>query len=181
MATSIVKTTGKTLKKSAQVKAASKAAKGAGKTVKKSAQVKAVTKAARTAASKVGENTRTGTYLAIGATTATGAYLFGPGDSHGRRARLAGVFRRGKSSDAFNDPALKDKVESIIFRPDGSPKGSVSVSVENGVVILRGTVRDESESKSLEKAAKGVSGVKSVDNLLHAPGEPAPAKSESRG
>jgi osmotically-inducible protein OsmY len=76
----------------------------------------------------------------------------------------------------LNDPALENKVESEIFRDPDAPKGAVSVSVENGIVYLRGQLEHEDQIEKLVEAAGDVSGVRGVENLLHLPGQPAPTK-----
>jgi osmotically-inducible protein OsmY len=167
VATAILKTTGETLKKSAQAKAVTKAAKGTGKTVTKTVKASAAVKAVTKALEKTSERTRNGFLVAAGAITAAGAYLFGPGDSHGRRARLAARFKHGRDAGDLNDPALARKVETEIFRPEDAPKGDVVVNVEYGVVFLRGTV-PEDKIAHLESAARGVDGVRDVENLLQA-------------
>jgi osmotically-inducible protein OsmY len=78
--------------------------------------------------------------------------------------------------ERLNDPALARKVESEIFRDADTPKGEVVVNVEDGVVYLRGQLDDRAEIERLTEAAGQVEGVRGVESLLHAPGEPAPAK-----
>jgi osmotically-inducible protein OsmY len=80
----------------------------------------------------------------------------------------------GKGGEELNDPALARKVETEIFRDAESAKGAVSVSVENGVVYLRGEVSDEDEIRTLGEKAEKVDGIRGVENLLHGPGAPAP-------
>ena len=63
MAPTLVKTTGKTLKKTAQYKAITKTAKGARKTATKAVKGTVVAKAAKKAADNVGERTRKGAAL----------------------------------------------------------------------------------------------------------------------
>lgn len=87
---------------------------------------------------------------------------------------------RAPASERLNDPALQAKVESEIFRPDDAPKDKVSVNVEDGVVYLRGELDDPAAMESLREAAAKVEGVRDVQSLLHAPGEPAPVKDEGR-
>ena len=169
---SIVKTTGKALATSAKVKTATKLAKTTRKTVVKGVKTAAVTKAAKGILSNTGDRTRKGAYLAIGLATAGGGALL-------LRRRRAKGDDPGRSTGDLNDPALARKVESEIFRPSDAPKNTVSVNVEYGVVFLRGTVRDKSQVAELERGARSVDGVKDVQNLLHLPGEPAPAKKES--
>jgi hyperosmotically inducible periplasmic protein len=83
---------------------------------------------------------------------------------------------REDPEERLNDPALARKVESEIFRDSDAPKGDVSVNVEDGVVYLRGQLEDQAQIDRLGEAAREVAGVQGVKNLLHAPGEPAPAK-----
>ena len=84
-----------------------------------------------------------------------------------------------RDSSVSNDPALQAKVESEIFRDADAPKGQVSVNTESGVVYLRGQLDSRDQIESLAEAAGRVEGVRGVENLLHTPGEPAPAKDES--
>ena len=78
----------------------------------------------------------------------------------------------------LNDPSLARKVESEIFRDPEAPKGEVSVSVENGVVFLRGQLEDSGQRQKLAAEAAKVDGVREVQNLLHGPGDQAPAKTD---
>jgi len=91
---------------------------------------------------------------------------------------------RGKAKSTFasspasyDDVTLARKVESEIFRDADAPKGDVLVNAEQGVVFLRGQVKNPDQIKELEKAAQSVDGVKGVETLLHTPGTPAPMKS----
>lgn len=82
----------------------------------------------------------------------------------------------GRDSSELNDPALEAKVESELFRPADAPKGSVDVSVENGVVFLRGEVADRERIESMVEETRAIDGVSRIESLLHLPGEPAPTK-----
>jgi osmotically-inducible protein OsmY len=73
-----------------------------------------------------------------------------------------------------NDATLARKVESEIFRDPDVPKGRIDVNAENGVVILRGEVENDSLIKDLEQKTRSVQGVRDVENLLHTPGTEAP-------
>lgn len=162
MASSMVKSTRKTLNKTVK-----KTVKGtvAAKAVKDTA--KAV-KDARRALGKASGRTKAAGLAAAGVVTTAGTAVL----LRRRRADSAG--------EQLNDPTLARKVESEIFRPAGAPpKSQISVNVEHGVVYLRGQVDDADRAKALEKAARAVDGVKDVQNLLHTPGTPAPAKTES--
>ena len=76
-----------------------------------------------------------------------------------------------------DDVTLARKVETEIFRDADVPKGQINVNAEAGVVYLRGEIDDPDLIKDLESAARKVQGVREVENLLHAPGTPAPTKS----
>ena len=141
--------------------------------------------------------------LLIGAAIgAAAAWFLDPERGGDRRTQALGYARQGKeraaqageslsqavgsdgerapAAERLNDPALQAKVESEIFRPEGAPKGDVSVNVEDGVVYLRGQLDDPGAIQALRDAASKVDGVRRVESLLHGPGEPAPEKDESR-
>lgn len=102
-------------------------------------------------------------------------------DEAARRATYAGTAVKGKATavapgtgrepaeERLNDPALKAKVESEIFRDPDAPKGQVSVSVEEGIVSLRGEVEDPATIEALRDAAAKVDGVRRVESMLHTP------------
>jgi len=106
-----------------------------------------------------------------------------------RLGRGTGSFVVGKASAVKNrssgpkpgmdDQTLKNKVETEIFRPADAPKGSVDVSVVDGVVELRGEVKRPEIKKSLESQVRGIPEVRDVRNLLHLPKTPAPGRTES--
>jgi osmotically-inducible protein OsmY len=77
-----------------------------------------------------------------------------------------------------DDVTLARKVESEIFRSPDVPKGQINVNVEDGVVFLRGELEEPDLIKDLETQARKVQGVLGVENLLHVPGQEAPAKAE---
>jgi osmotically-inducible protein OsmY len=79
-----------------------------------------------------------------------------------------------RPKEQFDDASLAAKVETELFRDADVPKGDINVNAENGVVYLRGQVEDESLIEALGKSAKGIQGVREVENLLHAPGTSAP-------
>jgi len=73
------------------------------------------------------------------------------------------------------DVTLARKVESEIFRDPEVPKGKVNVNAEHGKVVLRGEVDSPELIEELVGKARKVQGVEEVENLLHTPGEQAPA------
>jgi osmotically-inducible protein OsmY len=102
------------------------------------------------------------------------------GQVKGKATEAAPGTGREAAGERLNDPALQAKIESEVFRSADAPKDKVSINVEKGVAYLRGEVADRDTIESLVQAVAKVEGVRGVDNLLHAPGEPAPAKDESR-
>jgi osmotically-inducible protein OsmY len=104
------------------------------------------------------------------------------------RARGAAVYAGGLKEKATHlseqekpqpdDVTLTRKVETEIFRDADVPKGQINVNTEDGVVYLRGEVKQPDLIKDLEEKARNVQGVLAVENLLHAPGQEAPAKRE---
>jgi hypothetical protein len=83
----------------------------------------------------------------------------------------ASALRDGGATD---DVTLARKVETEIFRDADSPKGAVDVNVQDGVVQLRGELEPPELIEELVEKARKVDGVRGVENLLHAPGTPAP-------
>ena len=84
------------------------------------------------------------------------------------------VHMKDEAKPEPDDVTLARKVETEIFRDADVPKGNINVNAEGGRVFLRGEVQDPSMIEDLEKAARKVQGVRDVENLLHAPGAPAP-------
>jgi hypothetical protein len=149
--------------------------------------------------------------LAAGVAGAVGEYFLDPQSGRRRRAvaadRIGGFLRRRKADaerqgryaagvakgtverarpserrpEDLNDPALEAKVESEIFRGADAPKDKVSVSVEEGVVYLRGELKTRKAAEELARSARAVEGVDKVVNLLHRPGEEAPSKANGHG
>jgi osmotically-inducible protein OsmY len=124
-------------------------------------------------------------YMATGALI---AYFFDPQSGSQRRAavrdRISGRARmkaesmgQPVSAEARPDDAtLARNVETEIFRDADIPKGRINVNAENGKVVLRGEVEQPELIKDLEQRTKKVQGVEEVENLLHVPGTPVPAK-----
>ena len=115
-------------------------------------------------ADKAGKYARQGGGSVQGAAQAAGAQVKGVAS----KAQSAAT---GGESAPGDDNTLKAKVETEIFRDADAPKGSVDVSVANGVVELRGQVDDRSQIEALELKTRMVRGVRDVRNLLHLPGE----------
>jgi osmotically-inducible protein OsmY len=144
-------------------------------------------------------------FALAGAIGAALAYFFDPDngrrrrkiavDKAGKLVRKAGQQAQGAAAQAQglkekathlseqekpqpDDVTLARKVESEIFRDADVPKGQINVNVEDGVVYLRGELEQPDLIDDLEAQARKVQGVLGVENLLHVPGEEAPAKAE---
>jgi osmotically-inducible protein OsmY len=89
---------------------------------------------------------------------------------------------REPAEERLNDPALAQKVESELFRDEHihHVKGHINFNAEYGVIYIRGQVPDEGTREDITMRARRVDGVRAVENLTHLPGEPAPAKDESK-
>jgi osmotically-inducible protein OsmY len=94
-------------------------------------------------------------------------------DRYAGKVKGAAPGGREPAEERLNDPALARKVESEVFRDDALPKGSISVNAEYGVIYFRGEVPSQDVMEELTKRARGVDGVRAVENLTHLPGEPA--------
>ena len=109
-------------------------------------------------------------------------YFFNPMEGQSRRAKVAGriksLLARAEEGPKPqpDDVTLAHMVESELFRDEQVPKGQINVNAENGKIVLRGEVEKPELIKDLEQKTKKVQGVTEVENLLHTPGSPAPAK-----
>jgi osmotically-inducible protein OsmY len=144
-------------------------------------------------------------FALAGAIGAALAYFFDPDNGRRRRklaldkagkfARNAGQQAQGATAQAQalkekathrseqekpqpDDVTLARKVESEIFRDADVPKGQINVNVEDGVVYLRGELEQPDLIEDLGAQARKVQGVLGVENLLHGPGQEAPAKQD---
>jgi osmotically-inducible protein OsmY len=120
-------------------------------------------------------------FFFAGAIGAALAYFFDP--DNGRKRRVAAIKKAGQRFRPADKPQPDDvtlarKVESEIFRGPDVPKGQINVNVEDGVVYLRGELEQPDLIEDLGAQARKVQGVLAVENLLHVPGEEAPAKAE---
>ncbi len=110
-------------------------------------------------------------------------------DQAGRKARKATSDAKGKVEawkgaergyEPPNDETLKAKVESELFAHPDVPKGDVLVTVRDAVVELRGQVASRDLADQIEQYTRDIAGVSGVENLLHLPGEEAPAPEPTR-
>ena len=65
-----------------------------------------------------------------------------------------------------SDDAIYDNVRRKLASDPIVKGGGLQVDVKEGVVTLRGTVEEQKQKDKAAKLAKGIAGVKSVDNQL---------------
>ena len=82
---------------------------------------------------------------------------------------------RRRHPEPLDDVSLARKVESELYQRARLPKGQIVVNAEDGVVFLRGVMERQEDIERMEAAARRIAGVRGVENLVHAPGTPAPA------
>jgi osmotically-inducible protein OsmY len=116
---------------------------------------------------------KTGRFTREGASTVQGAAQSAGAQAKGVAAKAQHKATGGDSAPG-DDNTLKSKVESEVFRDADAPKGSVDITVVEGIVELRGQVDDQATAEALEMKTRMVSGVRDVRNMLHLPGETPP-------
>jgi hypothetical protein len=84
--------------------------------------------------------------------------------------------RNPEPKEGMDDVTLTRKVETEIFRPANAPKGKVDVNAVEGVVWLRGEVKNQKQSAEIEAKVRAIPEVQGVENLLHLPKTPAPSR-----
>ena len=84
--------------------------------------------------------------------------------------------RNPQAKQDMDDVTLARKVETEIFRPQGAPKGKIDVNAVEGVVWLRGEVKNQAQQTEIEAKVRAIPEVRGVENLLHLPKTPAPSR-----
>jgi osmotically-inducible protein OsmY len=79
---------------------------------------------------------------------------------------LAGSLIVGAQGPDRTDAVTRDQVSLKLTLDPDVRGGGLQITVVNGAVTIRGTVRDEKGRQKATKLAKKVKGVKSVDNQL---------------
>jgi osmotically-inducible protein OsmY len=87
--------------------------------------------------------------------------------------KLEALTQGGSRVAPTDDVTLRDRAESILFRSSKVPKGSINISAERGIIVLRGEVPDARMRNRLGREAEKIEGAWGVHNLLHLPGETA--------
>lgn len=103
----------------------------------------------------------------------------------GTAAQTVGMTKRvihsgGVANPIVDDRTLEQRVQSMIFRETGVPKDSISISVVEGFVELRGALESPRDAEALVNAAREIPGVRGVHNYLHPVGTTAPNKVEAQ-
>lgn len=81
---------------------------------------------------------------------------------------LKGVstYQREKAGDYAGDATITTKVKAALIAAEGLPSSGISVETVSGKVTLTGHVDKQEHVAQAGKVAKGVGGVRSVQNLL---------------
>ena len=85
--------------------------------------------------------------------------------------KIEALTQGGNRVAATDDVTLRDRAESILFRDPKVPKGTINISAERGILVLRGEVPNARMRGKLGRDAEKIEGVWGVHNLLHLPGE----------
>src|SRR5690349_13704946 len=96
-----------------------------------------------------------------------------------RKQRAASQRKASQQPKPLDDVTITRKVETEIFRSNKVAKGKISVNTADGVVWLRGEVKNPQQVKDLEAKAAAIPEVKRVENLLHLPKTPAPTRTDA--
>ena len=78
-----------------------------------------------------------------------------------------------------DDGALKERVQSEIFRDPETSRANINVGVVNGVVTLRGELPHPEDINALIARVKSIPNVREVQSYLHLPNTVAPNKEEA--
>jgi osmotically-inducible protein OsmY len=87
--------------------------------------------------------------------------------------KIEALTHGGSRVGPTDDVTLRDRAESVLFRDPKVPKGAINISVERGIIVLRGEVPNARMRNKLAREAEKIEGAWGVHNLLHLPGEPA--------
>jgi osmotically-inducible protein OsmY len=79
-----------------------------------------------------------------------------------------------------NDQTLVSKIRSEVLGAAEYRAYTINVDAADGAVALRGLVDSTAHRDAIAEAVEKVTGVESVENLLHLPGEPAPNTEAAR-
>ena len=91
--------------------------------------------------------------------------------SSAAEGKIQALTEGGHRVGPIDDVTIRDRAETELFRDPSVPKGTINLSVERGILVLRGEVPDEEMRERLAREGASIDGVWSVRNLLHLPGE----------
>lgn len=97
------------------------------------------------------------------------AFILAPGAYAAEPGRADPQPHSDSLAAAASDTATTAKVKARLASDKRLGKSSISVKTTNGVVTLTGSAANSDASDAAEEVAKGVEGVKSVDNKISAP------------
>ena len=112
----------------------------------------------------------------LGQATRTGQGVANQGIALGKRF----ANRNPSPKAGMDDVTLARKVETELFRDAKSLKGKVNIDAVDGVVTLRGTVKNPAENKAIEAKVRSIPEVRDVENLLHQPKTSAPTRQKPK-
>lgn len=100
-------------------------------------------------------------------------------------AQAGGFWSRASHAGRPDNPepdevTLTNRVESELFRDPDVPKGQININVEHGAVVLRGALESVDQIAAIEAKTRRIEGVRTVTNLMHVAGTPAPNKAAAR-
>jgi BON domain len=111
----------------------------------------------------------------VGAGTKLVTTAAGQADGLVKRVRGGGGDSDPDHVRDLNDPTLKSKVETVLYRVPGVSRSKVNVTVADGVVTVHGEVRNQAQMQTVETAVRGVPEVRGYESQLHLPKTAAPS------
>ncbi|MCR4294283.1 MAG: BON domain-containing protein, partial [Elusimicrobia bacterium] len=73
---------------------------------------------------------------------------------------------KGERASMFDDASITAQVKAALMSRRSTSAFQTGVKTRNGVVTLSGKAGNEAEKELAERLARGVSGVKDVDNAM---------------
>jgi osmotically-inducible protein OsmY len=73
---------------------------------------------------------------------------------------------KGERASMFDDASITAQVKAALMSRRSTSAFQTGVKTRNGIVTLTGTAGNEAEKELAERLARGVSGVKDVDNAM---------------
>jgi hyperosmotically inducible periplasmic protein len=118
---------------------------------------------------------KTALAAAIAASLGLGLAACDPASQPGTQTQAIG------DGAAVSDAAITDQVQARLASEPNLETTNIDVTTNNGVVTLRGTVRDDAARSAADRAVMSIAGVRSVNNDLTTSGGGAAASDSLRG